>query len=180
MITITTANIFDAAKDDRTFVVHGTNCQGVMGAGIAATIKNLYPGAYDVYRQQLGQKEGLVLGEFTAFLTSKGFWILNLQTQEKTGGTRRPVSYDTIDFGFRNVAGVIHTRFDWMGKPIRPEERATIRFPLIGCGLGGGNWDIVSAILDAALPDSHFIKKLHLLNLDDMPKSSTVAYSTTF
>lgn len=151
-----------------------------MGAGIAATIKKLYPGAYDVYRQQLGQKEGLVLGEFTAFKTKDLFWILNLQTQQNTGGFKRPVSYDAIDFGFRGIASALDTTYDWQKRPISNDQRPTIRFPLIGCGLGGGDWNIVGPIIDAALPDSHFVKQLHLLSLDDMPTTSAVTYQHTF
>lgn len=179
MIKITTENIFTPTEGDNTFVVHGTNCQGVMGAGIAATIKKLYPGAFDLYQQQHKQTEGLVLGNFTAHRTKDGFWILNLQTQENIGGVRA-CSYDAIDFGFRNIADAIDERNSWLGRPIENHTRAIIRFPLIGCGLGGGIWDIVGPIIDVALPDSHFVKQLHILSPKDMPQTSNVTYTHTF
>lgn len=177
MIEITTENIFSPAKNDNTFVVHGTNCLGVMGAGIAATVKKLYPGAYDIYRQQMSQKEGLRLGDFTAYKTKDTFWIINLQTQESTGGVRA-CSYDAIDEGFRNLASALDERLGWLGRPIESQQRPIIRFPLIGCGLGGADWSIVGLIIDAALPDSHFNKQLHLLSINDMTTATTAVSYT--
>ena len=36
-------------------VCHQVNCQGVMGAGLAAQIRRMFPGVYDDYRREYGK-----------------------------------------------------------------------------------------------------------------------------
>ena len=33
-------------------IVHGCNCQGVMGGGVALSIRNQFPTVYNLYRKQ--------------------------------------------------------------------------------------------------------------------------------
>ena len=46
----------------------------------------------------------------------------------------RYTSYDALDEGFKTIAA-------------RTDENLPIHLPLIGCGLGGGKWPIVRAII---------------------------------
>lgn len=47
---------------DSNIIMHGCNCQGVMGSGIAKQIKLLFPEAYEHYRK-IYLKNGLGLGD---------------------------------------------------------------------------------------------------------------------
>lgn len=48
MITIQEGNIFDFGGANRV-LIHGCNCQSVMGSGVAKQVKDNYPAAYNTY-----------------------------------------------------------------------------------------------------------------------------------
>lgn len=125
-------------------MVHGCNAQGVMGSGIAATVRDLYPGAYDYYRKVF-QERGLKLGEIIDYFDPKDrVWILNGITQNLYGRDgSRFVSYDAVAEVFSEIA--------------RSYQHAQIKnlfLPLIGAGLGGGNWKIIQTIVEQELKDT--------------------------
>lgn len=107
-------------------IVHGCNCFTNMGSGIARQIRETYPGAYQVdARTVIGDK--LKLGTFTCFDTGK-FIIINAYTQylyNKAGETRDMFEYEEFDKILNTLA----------------EKWPSMRFgfPLIGCGLAGGD-----------------------------------------
>ena len=176
MIATTTDNIFSSLPNgEHKVIVHGCNCLGVMGSGIAKTIKDLYPEAYAVYKEQ-EKKQGLNLGGFSwVTIPEKRITIVNLLTQAITGGVR-PVSYDAIVSGFENIRNECGKQYDnlhsnsaehgrhdpsaWLSEG---QTKFNISFPAIGCGLGGGDWSIVEVIINKTLPSIGFNKTLHVL-----------------
>ncbi len=63
---------------------------------------------------------------------------MNLITQENYGkDKRRYVSYDAIDVGFKDI-------FRSLG-----DSNKCFSIPKIGAGRGGGNWDIISTIINS-------------------------------
>ena len=52
----------DLLTTDADIIVHGCNCQGVMGSGVAKQIKEKFPNAYTIYKQR-EEEIGLRLGE---------------------------------------------------------------------------------------------------------------------
>jgi O-acetyl-ADP-ribose deacetylase (regulator of RNase III) len=115
-------------------IVHGCNCFCTMGAGIAATIKKIFPEAYTADRKsEYASKEKL--GTYTS-ATIKYLTIVNAYTQYDFKG-RRNADYDAI----RNVFKLI--KQDFPGKKIG--------YPLIGAGLAGGDWNIISQIINEEL-----------------------------
>lgn len=144
-----------ALNGDFDVIVHGANCFGVMGAGIAPVVAKAFGGEDDLVRQvdrdfpiPIGSKERL--GNYS-YLQTDEVLVINAYTQHSTGGRRagKPdVSYDAIRDVFEKLNLDITSH---IGK------NATIGIPLIGCGLAGGNWEVVETIINDATPDLNII-----------------------
>jgi len=134
-------------------IVHGCNCQGVMGAGIAFAIRKRYPEAYLAYKAQ-ADGIGLYLGEIIVVEVEPRKWIINAMTQDTTGSGKQ-VSYDAIDSCFKQVNQVAQI-LEQSG------IKQKVIFPMIGAGLGGGNWNVIEKIIDEAVSDE-FQKLLYVL-----------------
>jgi O-acetyl-ADP-ribose deacetylase (regulator of RNase III) len=90
------SDLFSTLDD---YIAHGVNCIGVMGAGVARTIKEKYPKAYEDYVEFCrGKNKPGLLGLVKASVQPDGKVILNCFTQEMYGRDgRRQVSYDAVD-----------------------------------------------------------------------------------
>lgn len=126
-------------------IVHGCNAQGVMGSGIAAEIRAVYPGAYLEYIKyfQSAPRDCLdkaALGEVITYdVPDTQLTIANAITQLTYGKDgRRYVSYAAIQASFDRVI-----QLATQGGALR-----SVHYPMIGAGLGGGDWAIISDIID--------------------------------
>ena len=132
-------NLLDA---DSPMIAHGCNAQGVMGSGVAKAIRAKWPGAYDVYRQKY-LSFGLDMGEIVIYEDKiSGKYILNCITQEYYGrqAGKMYVDYNAIKTCILEIDYLCGVHgFD------------TVAFPKIGAGLGGGDWCIISNIIEENL-----------------------------
>lgn len=131
-------------------IAHSCNTQCIMGAGIAAQIKKQYPEAYAADLKTKDRSAQDKLGRYTRAQTEQGFWIINIYGQEHLGQTPEgfvPVDYTALYRGFLRLNN--NTR-DCYG-PLHPFHLGIPKF--LGCGLAGGDWDIVSRIINLATPD---------------------------
>ncbi len=129
-------------------IVHGCNAQGVMGSGVAAAVREQYPGAYEAYRalyekaKQAGLKD-LPLGRIAWFRVSESpkLAIANAITQRFYGrdSSVRYVSYEAIEEAFGRIAKVAR------------EHDLQVHYPLIGAGLANGDWNTIADIIDRQL-----------------------------
>jgi O-acetyl-ADP-ribose deacetylase (regulator of RNase III) len=117
-------------------IVHGCNNQGVWGAGLALSIKRKYPEAYKLYRDEWERRSGFNLGEVQFYFISYNKIICNAITQENYGRDKRYVNYDAVRKAFEKIY------------PLAAIDNIPIHFPKIGCGLGGGDWNIVKNIIE--------------------------------
>lgn len=121
-------------------VVHGCNCYCTMGAGIAKSIKEMYPEAFyiDKKADKLYNDKSVKLGSISFSSvqrrTKRGY-IVNAYTQETYWDTKRMLSYDAIESSLFVVSKTF-------------PEHLKIGMPFIGCGLARGNWERVSSIID--------------------------------
>lgn len=131
----------DLFKTDAKYILHGCNSKGVMGSGVAKTVRALYPEAYERYT--VWCSKGFRLG--TSLLVACGDkTIINAVTQQNYGKVAeqtgpnpvRYVSYDAVADIFAELETLI--------------PNTTIAMPLIGCALGGGAWSVVSAIIESS------------------------------
>lgn len=111
-----------------------------MGSGVALAVKNKYPGAYLDYRN-IHDEEGLELGTAYPFCPTTDLVIWNAITQEGFGQPTRNCSYDAIQTCFEDINNAVDHSAD-IG--IVKE----IHIPMIGAGLGGGNWEIIREIIE--------------------------------
>lgn len=132
-------NLLDmAVAGDFDAIVHGCNCHCTMGAGIAKQIAKRFPLAFDA--DKLTKYGDLSkLGTYSSALIEKKktkFIIVNAYTQFRYWGIRN-VDYVAI----RSVFNKIHKNFNGF----------RIGYPKIGAGLAGGDWEIISKIIDEEL-----------------------------
>lgn len=178
-------------ESDLKFIAHGCNACGVMGSGIAKAIREKYPEAYNVYRKQYINK-GLKLGsviqatisDFCSPETTSvvplipdhpAKIIFNCITQA-TYGRDPSVRYVDYDAVFSCVQE-INRRFSELTSPDWPGENLLayfnvdyktpeVGFPMIGAGLGNGDWHVISAIIEEA--STHFKPIVYLFKDQDV------------
>ena len=114
---------------------HQVNCQKVMGAGLAKQIKDQYPEVYQTYED----REYPYLGAIDWVHTNDNRICVNMYAQEDYGRSERYTDY----IGF---AQCLIELSDYLQSVDKNEK---IAFPdRIGCGLGGGDWKIISALIE--------------------------------
>ena len=141
-MNITTGNLLDLA-DEGVFdvIVHGCNTKGVMGAGIAKQIAQRYP-------------QALVADRGSLYLPDRLGGITVAEAQNRYGATFVIVNAYTQD-DFRRSHGNVNADYEAIAKAFTTIAEnfsdATIGYPKIGAGLAGGNWEIISSIIDKKL-----------------------------
>ena len=123
-------------------IFHCANCFNVMGGGVAKSIKTKYPEAFQADSETVcGSKAKL--GKFSFAQTEDAKLIYNLYGQYKFGAGRQ-INYEALYQAIE--AAKLHSS-ELLVKTIGVPYR-------MGCGLAGGNWGIVYAMLEAAFKDS--------------------------
>lgn len=120
-------------------IIHGCNCQNTMGAGIAKQIKQAFP---EAYLADLNTSKGDIwkLGTYSSALIVRNniqFVVVNGYTQYDWKGQGVKVDYTAIMYLMRLVK--------------RTFTGARIGYPAIGAGLAGGDWGIISNIVNEEL-----------------------------
>jgi O-acetyl-ADP-ribose deacetylase (regulator of RNase III) len=119
MITFTQGDLFTCGIRA---IAHGVNCQGVMGAGIAAEFRRRWPQMYEAYRKRC-ESGGLWAGDVLPWEHAGGV-VFNLATQPVPGPSAQPWMITAAVGRMIQLAGY--------GYEIRQ-----VAMPWIGCGLGG-------------------------------------------
>jgi len=142
-------------------LMHGCNAQGVMGSGVAATIRVRVPFAYNDYKAHY-DKHGLHTGDIVVAYgkdTISGVErvVVNAITQEFYG---RDPNVVYVDYeGIRAAVAAINYE---LAESDEAEEEAqwvftaeqcdgeypTIALPLIGAGLANGDWGKIASIIE--------------------------------
>lgn len=112
------------ALADLDAIAHGCNCAGVMGKGIALSIKKRWPQLYAEYRQ-LCKEHRFKLGDVFAWSDGK-ITIFNLATQPAPG---KPASMAAIEQALERMLQIATER-----------RIPSIGLPRIGAGLGKLSW----------------------------------------
>nr|WP_272509901.1 macro domain-containing protein [Paenibacillus chitinolyticus] len=120
---------------------HQVNCMGVMGAGLAKLIKRDYPEAFKQYKLSCGNK-GELLGRCQIVSTQCEKYIANLFGQYGYGVQKRHTDYIALRGALNEL------------KSLAMKSNQSIALPYnIGCGLAGGDWDIVEQIIEEVFID---------------------------
>lgn len=148
-------------------LVHGCNCQGVMGSGIAGLLRQKYHAVFELYAER-HRRQGLVLGD-TQFIHSvslsdplfreglleasayapelpEGLVVVNAMTQQNYGRDKDVVyvSYDAVRAAFARV------------RMLANRTGQKIRFPMLGAGLANGKWELVEQAIHEGLGSELF------------------------
>lgn len=147
------------------------DCMGIMGSGLAKQIRNKYPRVYQKYKDFLNDKSlkiipmgnnirGLkvveetsedYLGKVLIVDIKDNLYIANLFAQHKYGRDKQYTEYDKFEESLENL------KFSITDTDL---ENLPIYFPYkIGCGLGGGDWNIIFKLIEKAFPNAIIVKK---------------------
>lgn len=120
-------------------IVHGCNCQCTMGAGIAKQIKKEFPEAFSAdLKTERGNRAKLgSISWATVHRNNLSFVVVNAYTQFDYRGIGVKVDYGAIKKSFQEIK--------------RRFQGKRIGYPMIGAGLAGGSWDVISSIIDDIL-----------------------------
>ncbi|ATO28897.1 Appr-1-p processing protein [Bacillus atrophaeus] len=149
MIKIVKGNILDATED---IIVQQVNCKGVMGAGLAKAILKRYPNVKSEYQsfRNFNLNKGLtdkdLLGLVNYVRVTDGKVIANVfgQIEIKKNRFDKTVYTKTeaLTRGLKEV------------KELSKQLNKSVAIPYgIGCGLAGGDWNIVSELIDSIFSD---------------------------
>ena len=143
MIINVTRDIF---KQESDAIIHQCNCFGVMGGGIAATIRKNYPEASKADTDtKCGDKAKM--GHYSCVKAHDGKYIYNLYSQYRYGNDARHTNYESFYTGLNAIKGhMINIELNTASLPWG-----------IGCGLGGGSWNIINAIIEDIFSESPIV-----------------------
>ena len=159
-----------------TAIAHSCNTRMIMGGGIAKQIKNRYPQAYQAdvdYIDDEYDHNGQFkhpLGKFSKaeinskFLPNNKGYIYNMYNQAGIGDDSRQVNYEKFWESLKRVEHDLHTmninkdQYDGSSPPV-------LGLPYgISCGLAGGSWRIIKAMIEDIFLDSPI--KCYIVKLD--------------
>ena len=131
----------DLLQSNLPLIAHQTNCLGVMGAGIAKSIKNMWNIVYIQYAnfcKNLGYSKNLLLGECQICITGEFpiRFVANLFgeysfTESVAPYENRHTDYDALKESLIYlIAFCKGVNITEIGIPYK-----------LGCGLAGGDWD---------------------------------------
>lgn len=153
----------DLLKAPEPVIVHGCNAQGVMGSGVALAIRDAFPTVYRRYNNVIEKHKNTtdpVIPGDVIFAYVKGKVFANCITQKFYG--RQKLQY--VDY---NAIRECMKRID----KLCCEERYTaVAMPKIGAGLGGGNWQVISEIIQETMFCANPV--VYVLNREDMPQDA--------
>ena len=141
MIKIVQSNILNAPED---ILAHQVNCIGVMGSGLAKQIKIKYPEVFKEYQKYINTYEykSLVLGNCQIVKATDEKYIANLFGQFGYGRKEQQTNYKALEESLFSL------------KVMAKDSHKSIAIPYgIGCGLGGGDWNIVYGIIEEVFGD---------------------------
>lgn len=139
----------DLLKIKDGIICHQVNCMGAAG-GLAGAIFRKYPAAHSQYKitVQSFLNDWLPLGTTDLVSIDDKLFVANMFAQYEYGTESRKTEYGTFRMCIRDLINNIA----WQKTSINK-----IYFPYgIGCGLGGGDWEIIREIIKYEFSDYSF------------------------
>lgn len=131
-------------------IIHQVNCLGVMGAGVARAIRNKWPKAYYEYKAFVVGRNDTPLGLTNLVEINDQLYVANFFGQDGIGG-KQDTDYTAWEIGLPYLKNMLESN--------EKTKLLPIYFPyLIGCGLGGGDWDIILKMILNTFKEPIFCK----------------------
>lgn len=146
MVTYVKGDATKPQGDGPKIIAHVCNDIGGWGAGFVLALNKMSPKPQQAYRTTFKYRRTpfLPLGTMEMVNVENGkLYVANMVAQHGTVSqlNPKPISYIALEASLKQVAEWID---DW-------EPTATVHMPRIGCGLAGGNWDVVESIINRTL-----------------------------
>jgi O-acetyl-ADP-ribose deacetylase (regulator of RNase III) len=138
----------DITAIQRGVILHGVNCQNVMGAGLAKKIAEKWPSVKQAYHDMKPKR----LGDIQFVVVHRELIVVNCFTQLDYMRSH-PQIWNCRDCAgpFASIAAISHCVHQALH--FLPDD-AKVFTPRIGCGLGGLDWDRdVKPIFEMAVRD---------------------------
>ena len=139
-------NIVDA---DEHFILHQVNCQGKMGKGVAKAIRDKWPEVNREYVEYCNEYKKYNLNNLLGkiqFVSVFNHIIINAFGQFYYGNEEQRYS---------NYEAVYNYLERTKDRIITCSSYRTLAIPYkMACGLGGGNWDVVLAMIKSIFKNS--------------------------
>lgn len=132
------------------YVIHGVNTLGVMGAGAAKALKQKFPENFQIYKSVCNALGKDALGR-ASHCVENGVMVINLFIQDRIDGPQPRLDYDALESALQWPI------VRWLEDQVSDHGTQKIAMTKIGCGLAGGDWNIVSRMIDYYLPNSRVI-----------------------
>lgn len=129
------------SPDKHTYICHVVNNIGAWGSGFVIPLGAKYPEAKQEY---IDNPLNYTLGE-NQYVKTQGVYVVNMFAQDGISNYAKTVNVKPFQYGYFAEC-LLHLR-----GTIRDEDE--VLMPLVGAGLGGGNWDIIEEIIDNILGD---------------------------
>jgi len=128
-------------------ICHQVNCMGVMGTGIALSIKQTWPIVFQEYKNKMLWPRYKNLGRAQVIQVGPELYCTNLFGQFDYGRDYRRTEYGSIYMALRNLKAKLS------------EDQYPVYFPYkISCNNAGANWDLVQEMLDELFPECYICK----------------------
>lgn len=128
-------------------IAHGVNCQNKMGSGVAKALYTKWPQVKEQYHIRCDNWSSdypPLLGSVQQVSIGARNPVYNLFTQQYYGyDGRRYLNYGAIASGFLHLVNNVGLK--------------EIAIPKIGCGLAGGDWNIVSSLIEDIAKDKMIV-----------------------
>lgn len=123
----------DLLDVDCGLIVHQVNLAGVMGAGLAKQVRDKYPYVFSEYVNSVSE---MSLGDIHVVEIDGDLSVCNLAGQDRPGPN---TSIAAHELAWEAVA------YYATGRPVYAPWK-------IGCGIGGGDWNVVRSIAEKYVP----------------------------
>ena len=140
----------DILTVEKGIICQQVNCQGVMGSGLAKSIREKWPIVYKSYLAtcKTYQPNFVLLGQHNLTGVTDDLYVANIWGQLNYG-------YDGERY---TDYGALRMAFSRMRDGLAGDER-DIYFPFnFGCDRGGADWNIVSKMIEFYLPNAIICK----------------------
>ena len=130
--------------EGRKIIVHICNDIGGWGKGFVMAISRRWKEPEQEYRKWHASGEGFELGVVQYVQVEEDTWIANIIGQHKlrkSNDGEPPIRYPAVESGLKAISD------------FAKEINATVHMPRIGCGLAGGNWEVIEKLINKNLAE---------------------------
>lgn len=130
-------------------IIHQANCFCTMGSGIARFVREKFPEAYAAdCKTKKGDKSKLGHASYSLVKSEENprlRYIFNLYGQYDFGSDKRYTDYDALHKGFTRILSWVKKYNEETG--VEPITVLAVPY-LMGCNRAGGDWKVVTQILE--------------------------------